>query len=173
MPFNEELELFQQQNIIMSLGVIETAEWYNNFVLVPKPIGKVRLCLDPLRLNQTLVWPVNRGPTLNDICTKLNNVKYIAYRCKIQLSQTKARWQIIITHKIYMPIQQIQEITADDILVIGYDSDDKDHDDMLQKALKICRQVNLNLMKEKCHFRCTSVLCFEKWYLGTEWDLTH
>ena len=33
---------------------------------------------------------------------------------------------------------------ADDILVVGYDIDGKDHDDTLQKVLQIYRQVNLN-----------------------------
>ena len=41
-----------QQAIITPLGVDEMAEWHNNFMLVPKPNGKVRLCLDPLRINQ-------------------------------------------------------------------------------------------------------------------------
>ena len=30
---------------------------------------------------------------------------------------------------------------ADDILVVGYDIDGKDHDDTLQKPLQICRLV--------------------------------
>ena len=46
---------------------------------------------------------------------------------------------------------------ADDILVVAYDSDSKDHDDTLQNVIQICRQVNLKLNKDKCHFRCTSV----------------
>ena len=54
------------------------AEWCNSFVLVPKANGKVRLCLDPFRLNQALIRPIHRGPTLNDILPKLNNVKYMS-----------------------------------------------------------------------------------------------
>ena len=46
---------------------------------------------------------------------------------------------------------------ANDTLVIGYDSDGKDHDATLQKELQICRQVNLKLNKDECHFRCTSI----------------
>ena len=60
------------------LGIDETVEWCNRFVLVPKPNGKVRLCLDPASLNQAFIRPVNRGPTLNDIFPKLNNVKYLS-----------------------------------------------------------------------------------------------
>ena len=58
--------------------VDETAEWCKSFVLVPKANGKVRLCLDPLRLNHTLIRPLHRGPTLNDILARLNNVRYMS-----------------------------------------------------------------------------------------------
>ena len=47
-PFKEELERLQGMDIITPLGVDETSEWCNSFVLVPKANGKVRLCLDPV-----------------------------------------------------------------------------------------------------------------------------
>ena len=50
--------------------------------------------------------------------------------------------------------------TVDDILVAGYDADGKDHDEMVHRVLQRCREVNLKLNKEKCHFRCTSVPFF-------------
>ena len=65
-------------DIITPLGIDESTEWCNSFVLVPKANGKVRLCLDPVRLNQVLIRPIHRGPTLNDILPKLNNVKYMS-----------------------------------------------------------------------------------------------
>ena len=46
---------------------------------------------------------------------------------------------------------------ADDILVVGYKANGKDHNKTLWRVLQICRQVNLKLNKDKCHFRCTSV----------------
>ena len=42
---------------------------------------------------------------------------------------------------------------ADDILVVGYEADGRDHDETVQRVLQRYRQVNLN--KDKCHFRCT------------------
>ena len=65
-------------DISTPLGVDKTAEWCNSFVLVPKAKGKVRLCLDPVRLNQALIRPIHRGPTLNNILPKLNNVQYMS-----------------------------------------------------------------------------------------------
>ena len=76
--FNMELERLQQQDIIPPLGRDESSEWCNSFVLTPKTNGRVRLCLDPARLNQVLIRPVHRGSTLNDIFPKLNNVKYLS-----------------------------------------------------------------------------------------------
>ena len=50
---------------------------------------------------------------------------------------------------------------ADNILVIGYDEDGADHDATVHKVLQQCEEVNLELNKEKCHFRCTST-----WFFG-------
>ena len=49
---------------------------------------------------------------------------------------------------------------ADDILVIGYDENGADHDAAVHKVLWRCKEVNLKLNKEKCHFRCTSIPFF-------------
>ena len=53
---------------------------------------------------------------------------------------------------------------AGDILVVGYDIDGKDHNDSWQKVVHICRQENLKLNKDKCHFRSTSVPFLAKSY---------
>ena len=72
-PLKEELEWLQQQDIITLLGIDETAEWCNSFVLMPKPNGKVSLCLYSARLNQALIRMVHGAGTLNDIFPKLYN----------------------------------------------------------------------------------------------------
>ena len=51
-PFKDELDRLQKLDIITPLRVDKTAEWCNSFVLIPKANGKVRLCLDPVGLNQ-------------------------------------------------------------------------------------------------------------------------
>ena len=130
-----------------------------------------------------------RGPTPNDIFPKLSNVKYLSpidvssgyhnlkldekssyhtifvcqfgrYRYK-RLPFVAAPWR----HVSVQDWQDIQNLPngfgiADDILVIGYDKDGKDHDEMLWQVLQICRQVSLKLNKDKCHFRCTSFPLF-------------
>ena len=44
--------------------------------------------------------------------------------------------------------------------IIGYDKDGEDHNAAVHKVLQWCEEVNLKLNKEKCHFRCTSILFF-------------
>ena len=39
---------------------------------------KVNLCLDPVILNQTLIRPFPRLPTVNDIFPRVNNVEYLS-----------------------------------------------------------------------------------------------
>ena len=53
--FKDKLDWLQKMDIITLLGVDEMAEWCNSFVLVPQANGKVRLCLDPVKLNQALI----------------------------------------------------------------------------------------------------------------------
>ena len=49
---------------------------------------------------------------------------------------------------------------ADDILVIGYYENGADHDTVVHKVPQRCKEVNLKLNKEKCHFRYTSIAFF-------------
>ena len=77
-PFKEEVEQLQKMDIITPVGVDKTAEWCSSFLLVPKANSKVRLCLDLVRLNQALIKPIHRGPMLNNILPKLNNVQYMS-----------------------------------------------------------------------------------------------
>ena len=51
---------------------------------------------------------------------------------------------------------------ADVILVVGYDTDGKDHDEMVQRVLQRCKEVNLKPYKEKCHFGCMSITFFNE-----------
>ena len=60
-PFRKEQGHKQEQQITVALGLDETLEWYNSFVMVPKHDGSPKLCIDPARLNQVIY----RGPIFN------------------------------------------------------------------------------------------------------------
>ena len=190
--FQGIIEKATKQDIIAPLGVDETVEWCNSFVLVPKVNGKVRLCLDPAWLNQALIRPVCREPTHNDILPKLNNAKYLSlidvssgnHNLKLderssylmmftcQFGRYRYKWlpfgaapaKDMFQKKIDEIFKELPNIfgIADDILVMVYEADGKDHDETLQRVLQICRKVSLKLTKDKCHFRCTSVPFFRE-----------
>ena len=64
------------RTILATLGVDETGEWYNSFV-VPKHNGTVHLCLDQARPNQVLIRPIHIGPILSDTLQNLANVHFM------------------------------------------------------------------------------------------------
>ena len=70
----------------------------------------------------------------------------------------------IFQHKINEIFNDMPNVfgIADDILVIGYNNDGKDHDEAVYNVLKQCWDVNLKLNKDKCHFRCMSIPFFSK-----------
>ena len=188
----EEFQWLQKTDIITPLGVDETAEWCNSFVLEPKSNGKVRLCLDPVRLNQALIRPIHKGPMLNDILPKLNNVQYMSitdvssgyhnlqldtkssYLTTFACPFGRHRYKCLpfraalagdtFQHKIDEIFSDMPNTLGikDDILVIGYDEDGVDHDAAVHKVLRQCKKVNLKSNKDKCHFRCTSIPFFGK-----------
>ena len=61
--------------------------------------------------------------------------------------------------EIFNDMQNVFGIT-DDILGVGYEDDDRDHNKTVQKVLQRCREVSLKLNKDKCHFRCMSIPFF-------------
>ena len=129
---------------------------------MPKLNGKVRLCLTLARLNQVLIRAVHRGPTLNDIFPKLNEEQYLSlidvssgyHKLKLDERSSylttftcqfgKYRYKGLLfgaalagevfqrkIDEIFKDLLNVFGI-ADDILVIGYERDGKDHDDILQ-----------------------------------------
>ena len=155
-------------DIITPLGVDETSEWCNSFVLVPKANGKVKLCFDLVQLNQALIRTVLRGLTLNDILPRLNNIQYMSIidassgyhylKLDKQLSYLTtfscpigSYWYKhlpfgavpvgnMFQHKIDEIFNNMPNVfgIADDILAIGYDTNKADHDKAVYSVLRQC-----------------------------------
>ena len=89
---------------------------------MPKANGMVILYLDPANLNQVLIRPVHRGPTLNDILTKHNNVRLIF---GVALVGNMLQQKI---DEVFNDMPNVFGI-ANDILVVGYEDDGRDHDE--------------------------------------------
>ena len=69
-------------------------------------------------------------------------------------------WSSMFQKKIDELFHDIPNIfgIAADILIAGYDTDGRDHDERLGKVLCTCKQVNLKLNKEKGLFTQTCIL---------------
>ena len=91
--------------IIIPVGVGESSELCNSFVLVTKPNGKVQLCLDPEKLIHALNKPEHRGPTVKDILPRLLPVKYLTLiDANSGYNDLKLDEKNVITHHICMSI---------------------------------------------------------------------
>ena len=62
--FQEEMV---KAGILVQLDKNQATEWLNSFVVVRKPPGKLRVCLDPTDLNPHIIRPVCNSNTLD--CT--------------------------------------------------------------------------------------------------------
>ena len=59
-------------------------------------------------------------------------------------------------NKIFKDLPNLYGI-ADDIVIVEYKPDGRDHDRMLRQVMQICHQDNFT---NKCHFRCTMIPSF-------------
>ena len=146
---------------ITLLGIDDIVEWCSSIVLLSKSNGKVRLWLDPAKLNQAFIRLMHRGPTYNDILLKLNNAKYLSlidassgyhylkidekssylttfacqfgrYRYK-RLRFGAASAGDLFQRRVVEIFKVLPNVfgIADDILVVGYAVNGKYHDDTL------------------------------------------
>ena len=76
-----------------SLNVISKVEkstdWVNGMVIVEKPNGKLRICLDPRPLNKAIKRHHHPMPTVEEITAKMKGAKYFA-----KLDASSGYWQI-------------------------------------------------------------------------------
>ena len=75
--FQNEINTMVKDGILTKLGKNQATEWLNSFVVVRKPSGKLRICLDPTDLNPH-IRPVCNSNTLDDVVHKLRKAKYFA-----------------------------------------------------------------------------------------------
>ena len=55
--FQEEINIMVKAGILTKLDKNQATEWLNSFVVVRKPSGKLRVCLDPTDLNPHTICP--------------------------------------------------------------------------------------------------------------------
>ena len=77
--FKKELDSMEDQGIISKFeGRDISPKWLNSFIIVKKPNGTLRICLDPTDLNKEIVCPVCNSQTIDGVVDKLRDAKYFA-----------------------------------------------------------------------------------------------
>ena len=88
----KELERMEEQDVIEK--VTEPTDWVNSLVVVEKPNGKLRVCLDPRNLNKAVKRPHYAMPTLEDAVSKMAGARYFS-----KLDAQSGYWQIKLEEK--------------------------------------------------------------------------
>ena len=83
----EELDKLVNTKVITK--VTEPTEWVNPLVVVEKPDGKLRICLDPKDLNKATKRPHYQMPTLDDALAKMAGAKFFS-----KLDAKSGYWQL-------------------------------------------------------------------------------
>ncbi|MCG8076812.1 MAG: DDE-type integrase/transposase/recombinase, partial [Candidatus Thiodiazotropha taylori] len=175
--FKDELNRMEKDSIISR--VTQPTDWVNSVVLVEKPAtNKLRVCLDPKALNESIRRPHYQMPTLDDVVSQLSGAKTFS-----KLDITHAFWSIKLDDEssylttfstpfgryryLRLPFgisassdlfqQKMDEICegltgvkaiVDDILCYGRST--QEHDENLRKLLERAGEKGVRFNPEKC-----------------------
>ena len=198
-PLKEKLDRLQKENIIVLLDVYETLEWCNSFVLVLKANEKVQLWLDPAKLNKVLNRPVHRRSDLNDLLPRLPGITYFTlidtssgYHY-LKIDEQSSYWTtfsclfgkyryirlpfwVVATNDMFqrkMMSYFMGYLMCLALLIISwlqeFNNLGGDHDETVDKVVKICRKANLKLNSDKCILNALAFPSLGKSYLETVW----
>ena len=77
--FKQELNSMEAQDIISKYdGCDVSPKWLNSFVIVEKPNGSLRVCLDLTDLNKDMIRPVCNSQTMDDVIHRLKHARYFS-----------------------------------------------------------------------------------------------
>ena len=93
--FKQEIDLMVKAGILMEVTTeMPTPEWLNSFVIVKKPNGNLRVCLDPTDLNKHFICPICNMRTLEEIIDMLKGSMYFAV-----FNSTKSFFHVPLDHE--------------------------------------------------------------------------
>lgn len=188
----EELDRLQELNIIEKVD--EPTDWVSSIVLVEKPDGKLRLCIDPQHLNKAIKRSHFQLPTLDEITANLSGAKYFShldaskgfYMIALDEDSSKlctfatpfGRYKFLrlpfgicsaseVFHNAMVKIfaREGVECFVDDLLVYGRTKEE--HDARLEAVLQRALKHGVRFNKEKCVLGVAQVK-----YLGHILDAT-
>ena len=188
-PLKDELDRMVKLGVIYKLHINEATDWVHNLVLVRKPNGKLRVCLDPRTINKALCFNIHNAKTFSELTSHIGKVMYVS---KIDtnsgfwtlpmdpdsqlLTTFNMPWGRFCFLKMPFGLNQSQYFFQfwmdayfgdlnEGTQVIADDvkihgQDEATHDKHLIQVLNQCRKVSLKLNAEKCIFKATSIPFF-------------
>ena len=183
--FRKELQSMAKAGIISKLDRNTPTPWLNSYVIVKKPNGSLRICLDPTDLSKYIVRPICNSRTLDDVSHQLKDAKFFSV-CDatkrffhLPLSARSRLLRAMLTPEgIYvfnilaMGLSNAGDLfesalrdllsglpgvknIADDILVFG--STQEEHDASVIRFLERCLEIDLHLNPDKVKINYSSV----------------
>ena len=178
----DELKRMEDQGVISK--VTQPTDWCSVMVVVPKPNGKVRICVDLTQMNKAVRREVHPMKSVDENLAKLGNASVFS-----KLDANSGFWQLpldeeskllttfitpqgrfafnripfgissapeIITRTISQILEGVDGVIChmDDILL--YASNEATHDERLREVLGRLQEAGLTL-NEKCEFNKTSI----------------
>ncbi|CAB3986095.1 Hypothetical predicted protein [Paramuricea clavata] len=175
---NELDSWMEKMGVISKIGT--PTEWCSHMVVVPNSNGDIRICIDPSKLNESILREAHHQPSVDytlakfvgsTVCPKLDcNSGF----WQIPLSEESAPITTFITQwrryhlnvrpfgitpasehftkQLEMILKDCERvcIEIDDILVHGEDTEE--HDERLKKVLQKLEEANVTLNGDKCEF---------------------
>ena len=77
-PLKYKIEWMNNLGVIRKLDINEATDWFHNLILVRKPNGKLRVCLNPRTINKALTFNVHNARTFQNIMTLIRRVSKIS-----------------------------------------------------------------------------------------------
>ena len=87
-------ELSRMTHLDVIEPVNDPSEWVNPLVLVEKPNGQLRICLDPQELNKAIKRHHFKLPTPEELFSEMSGAKYFT-----KLDASSGYWQIKVDHE--------------------------------------------------------------------------
>ena len=174
-------ELQRMEDLGVISKVKEPTEWCAGMVVVPKANGKVRICVDLTKLNESVCRERHILPSVEQTLAQIGGAKIFSKLdansgfWQVELTKESAILTIFITpfgrfcfnrlpfgitsapehfqRKIGEILSGLKGIVCllDDVLVYG--ETPQEHDERLMAALKRISKAGLTLSREKCSFR--------------------
>ena len=192
-PFAVREKVERKLDELLESGIIEEVPegptgWVSPLVVVPKPDGDVRICVDMRRANQAIIRERQPIPTVEDVLQDLNGRRVFSQVDlkwgfhQILLVEESRHVTTFVTHRglhRYTPLmfgvtsapekyQQIIRVVlpgcdsvvniADDLVIHGKELEQ--HDERLFTVLDRLKTAGLTLNESKCEFRLQRLTFF-------------